>query len=186
MAGPRFPSLAGLYEAFPSAVADIGLPASAADCVQVLADLAREEAWPAAISLAAYLLSRRDAVAWGCQSLRRFSGARPVPPPGAEQALKVAEAWAARPEEGLRRLALDLGTKADAGEPETWMALAAGWSGGSIGPPEFPHLRAPPEQTARAVRTGLFLVLAQLPPGAAAAPCGACIAQASNLALDLA
>lgn len=178
MAGSRFPSLGGLYEAFPSAVGDIGLSARDADCIGLLGTLARDEAWMAGLSLGAYVLSRRDAVGWGCACIRDLVGDGDDHDP-ADRALAAAEAWAARPDDTLRRTALDLGLSGDAGRPETWMALAAGWSGGSIGPPEFPHLRAPPEQTARAVRTGLFLMLSRRQDAPALARC---IARAAELA----
>ena len=50
-----------------------------------------------------------------------------------------------------------------AGQPATWMALAAGWSGGSIVAPDLGPVPAPPHQTARAVRAGLMIAMAQIP-----------------------
>ncbi|MCG5233954.1 DUF6931 family protein [Xanthobacter oligotrophicus] len=155
----RFPVLRGLYEAFPTAVDDVGIPAGDDDCLDLLGSLATAAAWTAAISLCAYILPRREAVWWGCQSLRAMQ------PPSPHEAviLEVAEAWVRRPDEPQRRAALDLGTQSDASLPATWMAFAAAWSGGSIVPPEYACVPAPPEQTARSVRAGLMIAVAQLP-----------------------
>jgi len=78
-------------------------------------------------------------------------------------ALDAAEAWVREPEENFRRAALAVGNQSDGALPAVWMALAAGWSGGSIVPPEYGAVQAPPYQTARAVRTGILIAMSQLP-----------------------
>ena len=84
-------------------------------------------------------------------------------PPAELAALDAAEAWVREPEENFRRAALAVGNQSDGALPAVWMALAAGWSGGSIVPPEYSAVQAPPHQTARAVRTGLLIALSQMP-----------------------
>ncbi|HXW72968.1 MAG TPA: hypothetical protein VEK34_16355 [Methylocella sp.] len=160
MALPRFPTVRDLYDAFPTAADDVGIPASDEGCMAFLRSLTTNAAWNSAISLCAYILPRRQAVWWGSQSLRsvrrQFSQAEAA-------TLDAAEDWVREPDETHRRAALELGSRADAGLPATWMALAAGWSGGSVVPPEYGYVRPPPEQTARAVRAGLFIAIAGIP-----------------------
>ncbi len=171
MALLRFPTVRALYDAFPTAQDDVGIPASNELCVVLLRSLTTEEAWAPAISFCAYLLPRREAVWWGCQSLRSM---RPQLSRAEIAALDAAEAWAQKPDETTRHAALDLHARGDAGLPAVWMALAAGWSGGSIVPPEYPYVRPPPEQTARAVRSGLLIALCGIAAedmGKAVTPC---------------
>ena len=66
------------------------------------------------------------------------------------------------PEENFAtRRALKVGMLTDGGLPAAWMALAAGWSGGSIVPPEYGFSAAGPHQTARAVRAGIMIEMTQ-------------------------
>lgn len=162
MAPLRFPTLRGLYDAFPTAAEDVGIAPADTDCIALLRSLTADAAWHPAIALCAYILPRREAVWWGCRSLRAMQQLSP-----AEVAiLGAAEAWVRQPEDAQRRAALALGASSDAGLPATWMALAAGWSGGSIVPPELGYVRAPAEQTARAVRAGMLMAITRLPPAA--------------------
>ena len=171
MALLRFPAVRDLFDAFPTAPGDVGIPVGDEPSLERLRSLTTQEAWAPAVSFCAYLLPRREAVWWGCQSLRSM---QPRLSPEEAASLDAAEAWVRQPDETTRRAALDLGTRADAGLPAIWMALAAGWSGGSIVPPEYPYVRPPPEQTARAVRSGLLMAMCGIPAenvGKAVAPC---------------
>lgn len=181
MAAPRFPTVRGLYDAFPSAEEDIGLPVSDEACLPLLHTLATGHHWLAAISLCAYLLPRREAVQWGCQSLEDI-----LPPPAQDDAelLDIAQTWARDPNETNRRMALASGTDADLQRPAAWMALAAGWSGGSIAPPQCAVIRPAPEQTARAIRAGLLVALCDLPREALPARLTPCLTRATNLLQD--
>jgi hypothetical protein len=76
--------------------------------------------------------------------------------------LGFAEAWVNEPEEPRRRKALSSGMVGDTKSPATWVALAAGWSGGSIVPEEMGYAPADPEQTAKAVRIALFIALSRV------------------------
>jgi hypothetical protein len=159
MAPIRFVTVRDLYEAFPMAQDDVGAAASDEPSLTFLRALTQKEAWPAAVSFCAYLLPRREAVWWGCQSLRRI---RPVASPEDLRALDAAEAWVREPENDRRFAALAVGNQSSYRAPATWMALAAGWSGGSIVPPEMGHAPAAPDQTARAIRAGLMIAMAKV------------------------
>lgn len=175
----RFTTVRDLYDAFETAAEDVGKPASDTHSLEFLRALRREGEWSAAISFCAYLLSRRAAVAWGCRALRRV-----LPRAVAEddKALAFAEAWVAEPQELQRRKALALGNQSNMKMPTTWLALAAGWSGGSVVPVDSGHVPATAEQTARAIRGGLLMARAQLPPETADAILSAWIEDGVRLA----
>jgi hypothetical protein len=160
MAAIRFMTVRDLYEAFPIAQDDVGAPPSDEPSLDFLRSLVAKESWASAVSYCAYLLPRREAVWWGCQSLRRI---QPLFSPGDTRVLDAAEAWVREPENDRRITALGIGNESDHRSPATWMALAAGWSGGSVMPPEFGHAPAAPYQSARAIRAGLMIAMAGVP-----------------------
>jgi hypothetical protein len=129
MTSTRFATVRDLYQAFPVAQDDVGAEPSDEPTLEFLRELVAKENWDAAVSYCAYLLPRREAVWWGCQSLRMM---QPHRAPQDNAAIEVAESWVREPEEPRRREALNLGSQGDTRSPATWMAIAAGWSGGSI------------------------------------------------------
>ena len=159
MASLRFATVRDLFDAFSTVKDDVSAEPNDEPSVTFLRSLVEKGDWAKAISFCAYLLPRREAVWWGCQTLRAIQQANPA---GAA-ALNVAEAWVHAPEESLRRQALDLASRSDPAQPTTWMALAAGWSGGSIAPPEMRSVPPAPYQTARAIRAGLLIAMAATP-----------------------
>jgi hypothetical protein len=160
MASLRFGSVQDLYEAFPTAQDDVGLPPSNEQPLAFLQQLMSKELWSEAVSFCAYLLPRREAIWWGCESLRRIQ--RQFLPEELA-ALDLAETWVHEPEDPQRRQALAFGIHGNPALPATWLAMATGWSGGSIAPPEIGMVPAPPYQTARAIRTGLLMAMSVLP-----------------------
>lgn len=159
MASLRFLTVRDLYEAFPIARDDVGTAPSDQPSLDFLRSLVAKQAWGPAVSFCAYLLPRREAVWWGCQSLRQIQPQRAA---ADNKAIGIAEDWVREPEEDRRLAALQFGQQSDYRAPATWMALAAGWSGGSIAP-GFTNAPAPPYQTARAIRAGLMIAMAGVP-----------------------
>ncbi len=165
----RFTKARQVFEAFPAAAADIDvLPAEEAPL-----DFARKLLAPGrrfeAVVYIAYLLPRREAVWWGCQCVRAIRDNK------ADDALLAAEAWVREPEEATRRAALSLGWSGDMRIATTWLALAAGQSGGSIAP-EGAHPVAPPAHaTALDVKAGVILAIAQTPSLGHSAWTSACV-----------
>jgi hypothetical protein len=157
----RFATVCDLYEAFPTAKEDVGIEPCDVQSLEFLRTQVNVEAWDEAISYCAFLLPRREAVWWGCQSLRKIS---PYSTPKDALALDLAESWAQEPDEPRRRAALDYGNQGDKRSPMVWMALAAGWSGGSVVTPEHGNVPAAPHSTARAVRAGLLIARCQVAP----------------------
>jgi len=165
----RFTKARQVFEAFPVAAADIDvLPADEAPL-----DFARKLLAPGrrfgAVTYIAYLLPRREAVRWGCQCVRAIRDNK------ADDALLAAEAWVREPEEATRRAALGLGWSGDMRIATTWLALAAGQSGGSIAP-EAAHPVAPPAHaTALDVKAAVILAIAQTPSPGHSAWISACV-----------
>ena len=159
MKQPRFTTVKDLFEAYSRAADDVGEADPGMGSLEFLQQLVEKRKWEPAISFCAYLLPKREAVVWGCRSLRRMTNQFNA---DEERALAYAEEWATEPEEWRRVRALTLGNRIDQRSAAAWLALAAGWSGGSVMPPEYDHREATPEQTARAVRLALFISLAYL------------------------
>src|SRR5437763_824987 len=130
----RFATVRDLFDAFPTAQDDVGIDPTDQQSLEFVRAQVKAAAWDAALSYCAYLLPRREAVWWGCQSLRKFS---PYNAPKDAAALDVAEAWVQEPDEERRRAALNYGNEGDKRSPMVWMSLAAGWSGGNVVAPEL-------------------------------------------------
>lgn len=157
----RFSAARDVFEAFPTAHEDISAEPNDQLPLVFLRDLAKGPAPDDALPFCAYLLPRREAVWWASQSVRALVD---KPTKYDEAALKAAEVWVREPEEPNRRRALQIGTTANQRAASTWVALAAGWSGGPMivsehggGPP------APPQLTARAAFTAIRLALCGKP-----------------------
>ena len=104
--------------------------------------------------------------------------------PDEDRTIGFAESWVEEPEEPWRRKALASGNMGDARSPATWVALAAGWSGGSIVPDDMGYAPADPEQTAKAVRVALFIALSRLEEGAKPRLMTACLQDGIQLASE--
>src|SRR5207249_10179331 len=72
MSSIRFATVRDLYEAFPTAEEDVELPPSDEPSLDFLNALVSKQSWNAAVAFCAYLLPRREAIWWGCQSIRRI------------------------------------------------------------------------------------------------------------------
>ncbi|MGY4477432.1 DUF6931 family protein [Bradyrhizobium sp. USDA 3364] len=155
----RFSTVRDLFEAYPLARYDVGNAAPDKLSLDFLQEAADAGNWHQAVSFCAYLLPRRVAVAWGCRSLRQMFDNFDA---NEGRSLSFAETWVRQPDEQSRNKALAVGNANDPEQPATWLALAAGWSGGSVVPAEFAPVEAKPDQTARAVRAALLIGLCRL------------------------
>jgi hypothetical protein len=91
---------------------------------------------------------------WACGNARAFLGDLVH---GRVAGLVAAETWVHEPNDNNRLLALQIGTRSDNSDPLTWLALAAGWSGGMLSSSPSPPVPMPHYLTARAVRIALLL-----------------------------
>lgn len=115
-----------------------------------------------AIAFLARALPKREAVWWACVCARETAD-----PQASEKdrlALQAAEAWVYKPQEDLRRKAMAAAEAAGFGSPESWAAVAAFWSGGSVAPPEGPMVAPGEDLTPRAVAGAVMLAAVRTEP----------------------
>jgi hypothetical protein len=153
----RFAEARQVFEAFPRAANVIqAAPGEEAPLVFLRRLVALAHRFDA-VTYAAYLLPRREAVWWGCQCVRALGVGK------GDAALAAAEAWVRDPDEEPRRAALAIGEGGDRRSSCQWLALAAGQSGGSIAPEGAPPWPAAPHMTAVAVKCAVILAIAEQP-----------------------
>lgn len=129
---------------------------------EYLALLDRERLYPDALRFAAYSLSKREAVWWGCLCLWQVY--RPRPTVRQEEALKAALAWVQEPSEENRRSADAASQVTGQDTPAGGLALAAFYSGGSISLPGLPSVAPKPFLTAKTVAGVVLLASCQISP----------------------
>src|SRR5258705_11836264 len=138
MSWVRFATARALYETFPEVSEQIKVPPTDQFPVEFLKDLVSKDKLDEAVAFCAYLLPRREAVWWACGCARASLGEIPR---DRGACLLAAEAWVYDPDDEHRKAALEIGTQSDSNDPLTWLALAAGWSGGLL--VTFPGLPVP-------------------------------------------
>lgn len=155
----RFASAHELFESFPMVVEDMQSLPDGESSLEFLTKLTQSDTPEEAVTFAAYLLPRRKAVWWGCQCV---GGLSELLNDIDRHMLDLAEQWVRQPEEEQRLAAFAEGMAVRSKTPGVWIALAAGWSGGSLAPPDAQKVIPPPYLTARAVNTGILGALAQV------------------------
>jgi hypothetical protein len=133
---------------------------------QFLDALIAEELWLDALRFLAHALPRREAVWWACACVRSVAGAN-LPAPGAA-ALQAAQKWVADPSEENRRAAQAAAAAAGLGTPAGCAAIAAFWSGGSLGPANVPAVPPADNLTGQGVAGAVLLAAVQTEPQKAA------------------
>ena len=149
----RFATTRALFESYPEVETKIGVAPTDHPPIDFVKGLLSSGKLADALTFCAYLLPRREAVWWACTSVRTLHPDIQREP---ADGLRAAEAWVATPDEDHRRAALVIGSSGDTGHPATWLALAAGWSGGveTRGAKQIP---IPAYMTARAARIAVLL-----------------------------
>lgn len=153
----RFSTAQEVFETFPVARELIQTAPTTEPPLTFLRGLAKASHHKDAIGFCAFLMPRREAVWWALQSVQRMT------PPGAptDPGLKAAEAWVRDPTDETRRAALALGESGHHASLGTWVALAAGYSGGSI--VSTHAVPSPPDLTAKTVRIAVLTALGRVP-----------------------
>jgi len=148
----RFASARNVFEAFPDLGRVVTPPAEDPAPLDYGRVLLASPSPAGAIVFIAYLLPRREAVWWAIQCVRAMHEAS-----ADDEALRAADAWVRTPEEGARRAALAACAGRDPKAPTTWLAFAAGWSGGSVTAPDQDPMPAPPAACAQGAHTAIML-----------------------------
>jgi hypothetical protein len=154
MTPPRFATARELVEAFPYARYEFQAAPTEQPPVEFILSLVAAGNFRDAISCCAYLLPRREAVWWACQSVRASKRSFS---PDELGALEAAEAWVQTPEEGRRVQALKLGGSDPSDSAAIWACRAAAFSGGIVSNTLKGPVRALPEATSRAARAAVLI-----------------------------
>ena len=149
----RFEQVRDVIEAFPSVAYELDIEPSDEGSLDFLNSLAGE-ALDKAVGFCAYLLPRREAVWWGCRSVRKFV---PKVTLDEREGIRLALDWVREPEEDRRLAALELGMRYSTKLATTHLALAAGWSGRSFSIAGGDPIPIQPHSTARAVRAAILI-----------------------------
>lgn len=156
----RFESAREVFETFPDLKDDISAKATEAHPLAFLGDLQASPTPEDAITFIAHILPRRLAVYWAAGCVRALEQGREL---DSFPAMQAALAWLREPEEGNRLRALAAGMQSDRADATSWLALAAGWSGGNISPAGQGHpVQPPPHLTAVAARAAVLISLAKV------------------------
>ncbi len=153
----RFNTAQQVFDAFPKVTAEIDLRPTGESPLDFARKLLARAHRFDAIVFTACLLPRREGVWWCCQCVRALGGNQ------ADDALLVAEAWVREPEETQRRAALEIAASGGTRVATTWLALAAGHSGGSVTPEGSTPARASPDATAINLKAAVILAIVQRP-----------------------
>lgn len=165
----RFTSAHSVFDAFPDLSYIATRPANDIDPLAHARALSASSRPSDAILFISHLLPRREAVWWAIHCVRALSAGG-----GADEALHAAETWVRTPEDDNRRAALRVASDSDRRKPATWLAFAAGWSGGSLLAEDQKPVLAPPAACAMAANTAIMLAVAAGDPRAVLDRISAC------------
>jgi len=175
----RFATAREVFDAFPVARDDIAAEPTDEPPLTFLNKLASTRTPEDAIGFCAYLLTRREAVWWAHQCVQMLVPSRTT---AEAAALRAAESWVRDPDENRRSAALVIGMEGDRQSPATWVALAAGWAGGSLIETDHGAASSPPHLTAKAARVAVLTALAAVGARERESRLRACIENGERLA----
>jgi hypothetical protein len=124
--------------------------------------LVEKQHFPDAVRFLAHALPKREAVWWACLCSRNVAGSNV--PPKIAAALQAAEKWVGDPSEENRRAAMPAAEAAEFKTAAGCAAVAAFWSGGSLGPPNVPVIPPGEYLTAHGVAGAVMLAAVQTEP----------------------
>jgi hypothetical protein len=165
----RFATARSVFEAFPDLDYVAARPADDIDPLDHARALLASSRSRDAVLFVSHLLPRREAVWWAIQCVRALVGEG-----GVDEALRAAETWARTPEDDNRLAALLAANASDRRKPTTWLAFAAGWSGGSVLPADQKPVPAPSGACAMAANTAIMLAVAAGDPRGVVGRIAAC------------
>jgi hypothetical protein len=117
--------------------------------------LVEQEQYAAAVQLLAHALPTREAIWWAWVCARRAAGAEPAPE--VREGLDAIERWITQPANATRRPLFSLAEEIGVDTPVGAAALAVFFSGGSLAPPEAPHVEPIPYAAAKAIFGSVML-----------------------------
>jgi len=181
MARLRFETVRDVFEAFPIAEHELNIEPNDEPSLQFLEALVSRGELDKAVGFCAFLLPRREAVWWGCRSVKTLV---PERRPEEDEAIRAAEEWVQEPEEERRAAALELGIRGNSKLPSTYLALAAGWSGRSMNLGTGETIPLPSHQTARVVRAAVLIAACRVDMAQKSDLLGRCLEDGVRMASD--
>ena len=165
----RFSTARSVFDAFPDLSYVAARPADDIDPLAHARALSASPRPSDTVLFISHLLPRREAVWWAAQCVRALLGAGAT-----DEALGAAEVWVRTPEDDNRRAALSAANASDRRKPTTWLAFAAGWSGGSLLAADQKPLPPPSGACAMAANTAIMMAVAAGDPRAVVDRIAAC------------
>jgi hypothetical protein len=179
MSRVRFTTARSVFETFPELASKSTVAPTDEPAIAFLKNLSAKQKFEDAVGFCAHLLPRREAVWWGCGSVRSFLN--DIPQSGSA-ALVAAETWVQHPTDQNRLRALQIGTRSDNSDCLTWLAFGAGWAGGMLSTASNPPVPVPQYLTARAVRIAILLGARHVAASGRSERRSACLAEGIRLA----
>jgi hypothetical protein len=179
MSRVRFTTARSVFEAFPELTSKSSVAPTDDPAIVFLKNLSAVQKFEDAVAFCAHMLPRREAVWWGCGSVRSILHDTPQ---SLVAGLVAAEAWVQQPNDENRLRALQTGTRSDNSDSFTWLALGAGWAGGMLSTVPNPPVPVPHYLTARAIRIAILLGARHIPAAEKPERTSACIADGIKLA----
>jgi hypothetical protein len=157
----RFSTARSVFDAFPDLSYVAARPADDIDPLAHARALSASPRPSDTVLFISHLLPRREAVWWAIQCVRALIGEG-----AADEAFRAAELWVRTPEDNNRQAALSAANASDRRKPTTWLAFAAGWSGGSLLPTDQKPLPPPAGACAMAANSAIMMAVAAGDPRA--------------------
>lgn len=150
-----------LFARIPEMAEDLtARPSGGLHCMDFLRQLLAGKTPEEAATFMAYALAPRHSIWWGHECLQARADLLAADD---RAMMALAAGWVAEPDEPHRYAALNAGQGAAARGPGVWLALAAGWSGGSMAPADLPVVEVPEFVLGRAVNAAVLTALARVP-----------------------
>jgi hypothetical protein len=129
-------------------------------CLDFLRQLKLSKTPEEAITFMAFALAPRHAVWWGHECLK---AAPDFLTDQDRQMMAFIASWVAEQDDDSRYAAMEAAMQVSVHGPGVWMALGAGWSGGSMSARGLPPVAPPPSAMCQAMNAGLHSALARVP-----------------------
>lgn len=157
----RAPLATEIFELIPELANDMSMRPERADSVAAFGQrLLQGDTPEEAITFTSQMFKRRVSLWWGHECLRYMDDC--LTAQDREMMALVAD-WVATPDDLHRSATADAAEAASARSPGVWLAMATGWTGGSLAPPEGDPVAPPRFLTGRGVNAAVLSVLARGP-----------------------
>lgn len=153
----RFETAEDLFSSIPEVAEDMTAAPTSAATVDYLHGLRKSAIPEEAITFCAYLLPSREAVWWGHECMVYL---KDLLTQDDNELLQMVRDWVENPTDENKHKALDAALSREIKTPCVWLACGAGWSGGSMTPPDQPSVPAPAFLAPRAINGAILSLLA--------------------------